>query len=51
MGCIILKIEVLFVSCEVIDEFCDSLWLEDGLFKNMLDVYWCDMILYVYWLY
>jgi integrase/recombinase XerD len=34
-----------------IDEFCDSLWLEDGLAKNSLDAYRRDMRLFAGWLY
>ncbi|WP_075257056.1 site-specific tyrosine recombinase XerD [Herbaspirillum camelliae] len=45
------KIEAPAVSREAIDEFCDSLWLEDGLSKNTLEAYRRDMILYAHWLY
>ncbi|MBB3120451.1 site-specific tyrosine recombinase XerD [Pseudoduganella violacea] len=34
----------------LIDEFCDSLWLEDGLSKNSLDAYRRDMRLFLRWL-
>ncbi len=34
----------------LIDEFCDSLWLEDGLSKNTLEAYRRDMRLFVQWL-
>jgi integrase/recombinase XerD len=34
----------------LIDEFCDSLWLEDGLSKNSLDAYRRDMRLFAAWL-
>ena len=34
----------------VIDEFCDTLWLEDGLAKNSLDAYRRDMSLFALWL-
>ncbi len=34
-----------------IDEFCDTLWLEDGLAKNSLDAYRRDMHLFAHWLY
>jgi integrase/recombinase XerD len=34
----------------LIDEFCDSLWLEDGLSKNTLDAYRRDMRLFAAWL-
>jgi integrase/recombinase XerD len=33
-----------------IDEFCDTLWLEDGLAKNSLDAYRRDMSLFAGWL-
>jgi len=45
------KIEAPSVSREAIDEFCDSLWLEDGLSKNTLEAYRRDMTLYAHWLY
>jgi len=35
---------------EQIDEFCDSLWLEDGLSKNSLDAYRRDLRLFARWL-
>lgn len=34
----------------VIDEFCDALWLEDGLSKNTLDAYKRDLLLFADWL-
>jgi integrase/recombinase XerD len=34
----------------LIDEFCDSLWLEDGLSKNTLEAYRRDMRLFAGWL-
>ncbi|MET3132716.1 integrase/recombinase XerD [Oxalobacteraceae bacterium GrIS 1.11] len=34
----------------LIDEFCDSLWLEDGLSKNSLDAYRRDLRLFAHWL-
>lgn len=34
-----------------IDEFCDALWLEDGLAKNSLDAYRRDLTLFSQWLY
>jgi integrase/recombinase XerD len=34
-----------------IDEFCDALWLEDGLAKNSLEAYRRDLTLYAQWLY
>lgn len=33
-----------------IDQFCDSLWLEDGLAKNSLEAYRRDMRLFAEWL-
>jgi len=33
----------------LIDEFCDSLWLEDGLSKNTLEAYRRDMRLFATW--
>lgn len=33
-----------------IDEFCDTLWLEDGLAKNSLDAYRRDLTLFAAWL-
>jgi integrase/recombinase XerD len=37
-------------SHAAIDEFCDTLWLEDGLAKNSLDAYRRDMRLFADWL-
>ena len=37
-------------NATLIDEFCDSLWLEDGLSKNSLDAYRRDMRLFSRWL-
>jgi len=34
----------------LIDEFCDSLWLEDGLSKNSLDAYRRDLTAFAHWL-
>jgi len=34
-----------------IDQFCDILWLEDGLAKNTVDAYRRDMRLFAEWLY
>ena len=34
----------------LIDEFCDSLWLEDGLSKNSLDAYRRDLSAFARWL-
>ncbi|MES2932216.1 MAG: site-specific tyrosine recombinase XerD [Pseudomonadota bacterium] len=33
-----------------IDDFCDSLWLEDGLAKNSLEAYRRDLSLFAFWL-
>ncbi len=32
------------------DEFCDTLWLEDGLSKNTLEAYKRDLLLFADWL-
>ena len=37
-------------SLAAIDEFCDTLWLEDGLAKNSLEAYRRDMRLFAQWL-
>ena len=37
-------------SATRIDEFCDTLWLEDGLAKNSLDAYRRDLQLFADWL-
>lgn len=37
-------------SQAAIDEFCDTLWLEDGLAKNSLDAYRRDLTLFSAWL-
>jgi integrase/recombinase XerD len=37
-------------SQAAIDEFCDTLWLEDGLAKNSLEAYRRDMRLFAAWL-
>jgi integrase/recombinase XerD len=34
----------------LIDEFCDALWLEDGLSRNTLDAYRMDLVQFVDWL-
>ena len=34
----------------LIDEFCDALWLEDGLARNTLDAYRRDLAQYAQWL-
>jgi integrase/recombinase XerD len=38
------------VDLALIDEFCDTLWLEQGLAKNSLDAYRRDMKLFARWL-
>ncbi|MDF3035483.1 MAG: xerD [Paucimonas sp.] len=38
------------MSDPAIDEFCDTLWLEDGLAKNTLEAYRRDMALFSQWL-
>ncbi|RZI41754.1 site-specific tyrosine recombinase XerD [Herbaspirillum sp. HC18] len=42
--------DVLTANQASIDEFCDTLWLEDGLAKNTLDAYRRDMSLFSAWL-
>jgi integrase/recombinase XerD len=37
-------------SQAMIDEFCDTLWLEDGLAKNSLEAYRRDLTLFANWL-
>jgi len=37
-------------SLAMIDDFCDTLWLEDGLAKNSLDAYRRDMRMFAIWL-
>ncbi|HEV7815714.1 MAG TPA: site-specific tyrosine recombinase XerD [Janthinobacterium sp.] len=37
-------------NAALIDDFCDSLWLEDGLSKNSLDAYRRDLRLFARWL-
>ena len=34
----------------LLDEFCDHLWLEDGLSKNTLEAYRRDLTLFGDWL-
>jgi integrase/recombinase XerD len=38
------------VNLRLIDEFCDTLWLEQGLAKNSLDAYRRDLRLFARWL-
>lgn len=35
---------------DIADEFCDALWLEDGLSRNTLDAYKRDVLLFAAWL-
>ncbi len=35
---------------EIVDEFCDMLWLEDGLSQNTRDAYGRDLLLFAEWL-
>ena len=37
-------------SSDLIDEFCDALWLEDGLARNTLDSYRRDLVQFRDWL-
>jgi len=37
-------------SAGLIDEFCDALWLEDGLARNTLEAYRRDLIQFATWL-
>ncbi|MBI1891087.1 MAG: site-specific tyrosine recombinase XerD [Burkholderiales bacterium] len=37
-------------NAAAIDEFCDTLWLEDGLAKNSLEAYRRDLRLFALWL-
>jgi integrase/recombinase XerD len=37
-------------NAELLDEFCDNLWLEDGLSRNTLDSYRRDLIKFASWL-
>ncbi|QGZ39601.1 integrase/recombinase XerD [Pseudoduganella flava] len=38
------------IDAQSIDDFCDTLWLEDGLSKNTLDAYRRDLRLFANWL-
>ena len=38
------------VNLQLIDDFCDNLWLEQGLAKNSLDAYRRDLRLFARWL-
>jgi len=44
------KSPILRQSLEIIGEFVDSLWLEDGLSKNTLGAYRSDLEIYAIWL-
>jgi len=37
-------------NAELLDEFCDHLWLEDGLARNTLDSYRRDLVKFASWL-
>lgn len=37
-------------SATLIDQFCDTIWLEDGLSRNTLDAYRRDLRLFAEWL-
>jgi len=37
-------------NAELLDEFCDALWLEDGLSRNSLDSYRRDLRIFSEWL-
>ena len=37
-------------DASLIDEFCDALWLEDGLSRNTLDAYRSDLARFTQWL-
>ena len=38
------------MDTQLIDEFCDALWLEDGLSRNTLDAYRRDLVQFTQWL-
>ena len=38
------------MNTQLIDEFCDALWLEDGLSRNTLDAYRLDLVQFAHWL-
>src|SRR3989338_6259869 len=37
-------------NADLLDEFCDNLWLEDGLSRNTLDSYRRDLTKFAAWL-
>jgi integrase/recombinase XerD len=37
-------------NTDLLDEFCDNLWLEDGLSRNTLDSYRRDLVKFALWL-
>jgi len=37
-------------NAALLDDFCDAVWLEDGLAKNTLESYRCDLRLFAGWL-
>ncbi len=42
--------KITILNQSVIDEFCDALWLEDGLAKNTIEAYRNDLQQFSYWL-
>ncbi len=38
-------------NAALLDEFCDALWLEDGLSRNSIDSYRRDLRIFSEWLY
>ncbi len=42
--------EITAANQELIDDFCDNLWLESGLAQNTLDAYRRDLRLFAHWL-
>jgi len=38
------------IDADLLDEFCDNLWLEDGLSRNTLDSYRRDLSKFAAWL-
>src|SRR5690606_10611254 len=37
-------------TSQLVEAFCEALWLEDGLAKNTLEAYRRDLLLYAQWL-
>ena len=44
------EVGIALPDAALIDEFCDALWLEDGLAKNSLEAYRRDITLLARWL-